>query len=50
MSRYATFQFAVTFAFTKPGFFLAEGRDLTGDLVVADISLPRELWEFDENS
>jgi len=34
----------VTFAFTKPGFFLEDGRDLVGSLVVTDISLPRALW------
>jgi NAD(P)H-hydrate epimerase len=38
----------VTFAFTKPGFFLGEGRTLVGELVVADISLPRALWVCNE--
>jgi NAD(P)H-hydrate epimerase len=34
----------VTFAFTKPGFFLADGPRHVGELAVADISLPRALW------
>jgi hydroxyethylthiazole kinase-like uncharacterized protein yjeF len=43
-------QRTVTFAFTKPGFFLEHGRDLVGDLVVADISLPRVLWACSDDA
>jgi hydroxyethylthiazole kinase-like uncharacterized protein yjeF len=35
----------VTFAFPKPGFTLADGPARAGKVVVADISMPRELWE-----
>jgi len=34
----------VTFGFPKAGFFRANGPALAGELAVADISLPRELW------
>jgi NAD(P)H-hydrate epimerase len=34
----------VTFAFPKKGFFAGEGRARTGEIVVADISMPRALW------
>jgi NAD(P)H-hydrate epimerase len=34
----------VTFAFAKKGFFLGEGLARTGEVVVADISMPRALW------
>lgn len=34
----------VTFAFAKKGFFLGEGLARTGEIVVADISMPRALW------
>jgi NAD(P)H-hydrate epimerase len=37
----------VTFAFPKLGFTEAEGPARTGEVVVADISMPRELWEPD---
>ena len=34
----------VTFAFPKLGFSEKEGPALAGEVVVADISMPRELW------
>ncbi len=38
----------VTFGFPKTGFALGEGPSRVGDLVVADISLPRALWARSE--
>ena len=38
----------VTFAFAKKGFFLGEGLARTGEVVVADISMPRALWALPE--
>jgi len=35
----------VTFAFPKPGFTQGEGPARSGEVIVADISMPRELWE-----
>jgi len=35
----------VTFAFPKPGFTLGEGPARSGEVIVADISMPRALWE-----
>ena len=35
----------VTFAFPKLGFTLGEGPARAGEVVVADISMPRELWD-----
>ena len=35
----------VTFAFPKPGFTRGEGPERAGEVVVADISMPRALWE-----
>jgi NAD(P)H-hydrate epimerase len=43
-------QKTVTFACAKPGFFLGMGRELTGELVIADISLPRALWECSDSA
>lgn len=33
----------ITFAASKKGFFLEKGPDYTGDIIVTDISIPREL-------
>jgi len=35
----------VTFAFPKPGFTQGEGPARSGEVIVADISMPRALWE-----
>ena len=34
----------VTFAFAKKGFFVAGGPSRAGEIVVADLSIPRALW------
>ncbi len=36
----------VTFSCCKPGFFLAEGEECCGQVVVADIGIPRELIDL----